>query len=1199
MKKYNRRKILLGSMLSVATAVKLILPIPVMAEETYCGHEAHQHTDECREEAHTHDDSCYEENLVCQEDHEHDDSCYEKELNCTTAEESGQAEYICDKEEHTHSLECYADLTADIETEEDWEKTLPKKAKDTFVETLLDVARSQLKYRESEKNYKVDESGTVKPYSRYGQWIDEPYGEMNLPFVAFVLHYANAEELPVTWTEGWDEFYRTAKEEELVQLEDHIPYKGDLILLEDTYAEGNYVGFVSSVDPFKAVVADVNGEVQEINLKEAKCNILGYIRPQEKPGEQEEENQITPEIDEGMLETDEYIIQKQTKIETGNYILTAEVDESSLRKSEKTGDLAQVSEEESSKDSKEKQKLELVLTEPEKDTDSIEQLKKEIEEFNEQQNKKLEEKQKESSYETEDDDIPVGRPSFEDPQTEVEETTSKDYEQSKPEQPKESLDFFQVKLQAGESVLDIGDIQIKMDILPKEELVQAMDSEKPVLSEVESGMDMTVYAQSEKELLTDQATYESDKPVVNAVKTEIQSGQVFAAESRATVYPEFTVQSFVQYNDQALSESSEGTLPIIETKMKDLPENGKGSGTSPTKAGIRYLELNKNKSSYSIKTNLMYVPAFQDKKYSYKDAPNPSYWDNFRANGNYRLVEICTYKSKNDADKRQNPINTYSPSTHFTNKPETAASKGYVLVTPGLFIQLCYEQTNGNNDVTGTLYDYDITNGSGTTNTGVDNANWGMSYGINSNANYQGQGASNVPNVPNGKKAKFAFGNDNTGTHLGRVKWNVNYLNAYNSNSYKGCTFGIAESFDTVTKKIKYASEIAVPDLFSETPTVGKNAYYNSKLRFKRIGDTYTLDSVSGTTSKNETISAKNLQNFTHPGYKKADGSTVKHDHIFTNNFWPLDDVKNKDPHTGEVGNLGTWKGWNWDKDTFPTTNNGKHSNKQDYPISDDGKAHNSMFGLHYTVKFTYDKDYTGPLVYTFFGDDDMWVFLNGQKVIDIGGVHSSVGQRVDLRTYLPKVGDGKEYTLEFFYTERGLSGSTCYMQFTLPSVTSVKPEYQAGDLQIEKVTDGVESDRSFTFNLELKGCEDDYNYKIYRKEDNLELSSDLITSDGGQITLQAGQYALIRHLPDQAQFTITENSEGTYMISTSSDGETFHSGNTISGTISSGNVAQVWFKNAWSSMPATGQNGILLPVVAGLGIATVSATFVIRKRKK
>ena len=118
---------------------------------------------------------------------------------------------------------------------------------------------------------------------------------------------------------------------------------------------------------------------------------------------------------------------------------------------------------------------------------------------------------------------------------------------------------------------------------------------------------------------------------------------------------------------------------------------------------------------------------------------------------------------------------------------------------------------------------------------------------------------------------------------------------------------------------------------------------------------------------------------------------------------------------------------------------------------SDDGN-HNYFFGMRYDVTFKIG-DYVGPLNYTFTGDDDLWVVLDGKKiVIDLGGIHQAAKKKVNLWDYV-KHKDENEHTLTILYMERGAYESNCQMEFTLPSARiSEVTNVPTTDLVLKKV---------------------------------------------------------------------------------------------------------------------------------------------------
>ena len=79
------------------------------------------------------------------------------------------------------------------------------------------------------------------------------------------------------------------------------------------------------------------------------------------------------------------------------------------------------------------------------------------------------------------------------------------------------------------------------------------------------------------------------------------------------------------------------------------------------------------------------------------------------------------------------------------------------------------------------------------------------------------------------------------------------------------------------------------------------------------------------------------------------------------------------------------------------------------------GPDHNYHFTFELHTEFTYEAD--GAQVFTFRGDDDVWVFIDGRLVIDLGGVHSALEQTVSLDRL--SLEDGEDYALSFFFAER------------------------------------------------------------------------------------------------------------------------------------------------------------------------------------
>ena len=113
--------------------------------------------------------------------------------------------------------------------------------------------------------------------------------------------------------------------------------------------------------------------------------------------------------------------------------------------------------------------------------------------------------------------------------------------------------------------------------------------------------------------------------------------------------------------------------------------------------------------------------------------------------------------------------------------------------------------------------------------------------------------------------------------------------------------------------------------------------------------------------------------------------------------------------------------------ETPPGSGTFVYDNAAYFPIDgegfgNEGNAHN----FHFTTELHASFIYKGGEEFSFRGDDDVWVFVNGKQVIDIGGVHGPLEQSVNFDARAAELGItvGNTYAIDFFQAERHVTGS-------------------------------------------------------------------------------------------------------------------------------------------------------------------------------
>ncbi len=293
-----------------------------MTGEALCGYSQHEHSAQCEgavltcaleeSQGHSHDAVCSPEpELNCQltphvhdgescimaagedgaevctlTEHTHGEGCYTTPEPCALEEGAGHTHssacYTCEVPVHTHTVLCYSNREADLETSAVWEGTLPALSEDgNYAADVAAVALSQLGYTESKQNYDVSDDGvTQRGYTRYGEWYGNPYGDWSAMFASFCLHYGSHPAYEVLANSGVEAMRLQAENQQCyAPAGAHEPNVGDLVFLDrDGNGNAEAVAIVIQVSEtgIQAVEGDYENAVAANTLAKTDAAIKGW-----------------------------------------------------------------------------------------------------------------------------------------------------------------------------------------------------------------------------------------------------------------------------------------------------------------------------------------------------------------------------------------------------------------------------------------------------------------------------------------------------------------------------------------------------------------------------------------------------------------------------------------------------------------------------------------------------------------------------------------------------------------------------------------------------------------------------------------------------------------------------------------------------------------------------------------------------------
>lgn len=169
----------------------------------------------------------------------------------------------------------------ETESKDNWEESM-KDAQlcGDWAADLVEIARTQIGYQESEKDIRVDSEGKTQGYTRYGAWAGPAYAEWCAIFIGFCLHYAGVPETAFPWDASVQMWLSAAKEKGIFrEPEGCEPQAGDVVFLRrEGEKAAAHIGIVETAEggEIGTIEGNANRAVARRNYAADSDRIAGY-----------------------------------------------------------------------------------------------------------------------------------------------------------------------------------------------------------------------------------------------------------------------------------------------------------------------------------------------------------------------------------------------------------------------------------------------------------------------------------------------------------------------------------------------------------------------------------------------------------------------------------------------------------------------------------------------------------------------------------------------------------------------------------------------------------------------------------------------------------------------------------------------------------------------------------------------------------